>query len=72
MTLRSWISDSRGDGRGVIFLVDAKTEDEARVLMETLPLAKEQLMDYEYIPVGPLMPAGRIDRTKGAAVTPVR
>ena len=47
---------SRGDGRGVIFLVDAKTEDEARSIMETLPLAKEQLMDHEYIPVGPLMP----------------
>jgi hypothetical protein len=24
--------------------------------METLPLAKEQLLDDEYIPVGPLMP----------------
>jgi hypothetical protein len=24
--------------------------------METLPLAKEQLLDHEYIPVGPLMP----------------
>ena len=52
--IRQWYS--RGDGRGVIFLVDAKTEDEARTVMETLPLAKEQLMDYEYIPVGPLMP----------------
>jgi hypothetical protein len=47
---------SRGDGKGVIFLVDTKTEDEARAIMETLPLAKEQLMDHEYIPVGPLMP----------------
>jgi hypothetical protein len=28
--------------------------------METLPLAKEQLMDYEYIPVGPLMPLGAL------------
>jgi hypothetical protein len=46
---------SRGDGKGVIFLVDAKTEDEARALMETLPLAKEELIDHEYIPVGPLM-----------------
>src|ERR1700757_2308167 len=52
--IRQWYS--RGDGRGVIFLVDAKTEDEARALMETLPLAKEQLMDHVYIPVGPLMP----------------
>jgi hypothetical protein len=24
--------------------------------METLPLAKEELMDHEYFPVGPLMP----------------
>src|ERR1700738_5367605 len=52
--IRQWYS--RGDGKGVIFLVDAKTEDEARALMETLPLAKAHLMDHEYIPVGPLMP----------------
>ena len=52
--IRQWYS--RGDGKGVIFVVDAKTEEEARAIMETLPLAKEQLMDHEYIPVGPLMP----------------
>jgi hypothetical protein len=52
--IREWYS--RGDGKGVIFLVDAKTEDGARALMETLPLAKARLMDHEYIPVGPLMP----------------
>ena len=52
--IRQWYS--RGDGKGVIFLVDAKTVDEARALMETLPLAKTNLMDHEYIPVGPLMP----------------
>jgi hypothetical protein len=52
--IRQWYS--RGDGKGVVFLVDVKTEDEARALMETLPLAKEQLMDHQYIPVGPLMP----------------
>src|SRR6202790_2171843 len=51
--IREWYS--RGDGKGVIFLVNAKTEDEARALMETLPLAKEELIDHEYIPVGPLM-----------------
>jgi len=52
--IRQWYS--RGDGKGVIFLVDAKTEGEARAVMETLPLAKEHLMDHQYIPVGPLMP----------------
>src|SRR5581483_6274518 len=52
--IREWYS--RGDGKGVIFLVEARTEDEARAIMETLPLARQQLMDHEYIPVGPLMP----------------
>jgi hypothetical protein len=52
--IRQWYS--RGDGKGVVFLVEAQTEDEARAIMETLPLAKEQLMDDVYIPVGPLMP----------------
>ena len=52
--IRQWYAC--GDGKGVIFLVEAKTEGEARAIMETLPLAKEQLMDHAYIPVGPLMP----------------
>ena len=52
--IREWYS--RGDGKGVIVLLDVKTEDEARAIIETLPLVKEQLMDHEYIPVGPLMP----------------
>ena len=52
--IRQWFS--RGDGKGVVFIVDARTEDEARAIMETLPLAKEHLMDHQYIPVGPLMP----------------
>ena len=52
--IRQWYS--RGDGRGVILLLDAKTEDEARAVMETLPLSKQQLVDDQYIPVGPLMP----------------
>jgi hypothetical protein len=52
--IRQWYS--RGDGKGVIFVLDAKTEDEARAVMETLPLAKAQLWDTQYIPIGPLMP----------------
>jgi hypothetical protein len=52
--IRQWYS--RADGKGVIFLIDVKTVDEARAVMEPLPLSKENLMDHEYIPVGPLMP----------------
>ena len=54
--IRQWYS--RGDGKGVIFLIDAKTVDEAHAVMDTLPLSKENLMDHEYIPVGPLLPLG--------------
>jgi hypothetical protein len=52
--IREWYS--RGDGKGVVVMVDATTEDDARALIETLPLAKAQLMDTQYIPLGPLMP----------------
>lgn len=52
--IREWYS--RGDGKGVVFLFDATTADEARAMVETLPLGKAQLMNTEYIPVGPLMP----------------
>jgi hypothetical protein len=52
--IRQWYS--RSDGKGVVFLIDARTGDEARAVMETLPLSKEHLMDHEYIALGPLMP----------------
>jgi hypothetical protein len=50
--IREWYSHPRG----VIFLLDSKDVEDARALMDSLPLSKEGLMDYEYIPVGPLMP----------------
>jgi hypothetical protein len=52
--VRQWYS--RGDGRGVVLFLDVKTVDEAHAVMDTLPLSKENLMDHEYIPVGPLLP----------------
>jgi hypothetical protein len=66
--IRQWYS--RGDGKGVVFLVDAKTEDEARAVMETLPLAKEQLMDHQYVPVGPLMPLRILMRSGAEQCSP--
>jgi hypothetical protein len=47
---------SRGDGRGAIFLLDCSDIAEAEAIMEELPLARQHLMDHEYIPVGPLLP----------------
>jgi hypothetical protein len=52
--IREWYS--RGDGRGVIFLLDSRDVAEAHAIMEALPLAKQNLMDHEYIAVGPLLP----------------
>jgi hypothetical protein len=52
--IRQWYS--RGDGRGVVFLIDAKTVEEAHAVIDTMPLSKENLVDHEYIPVGPLVP----------------
>jgi hypothetical protein len=52
--VREWYS--RADGRGAVFLLDAKDVAEAHVVMEGLPLAKQNLMGHEYIAVGPLMP----------------
>jgi len=52
--IREWYS--REDGRGGIFLLNTRDVAEAQSIMESLPLAKENLLDHEYIPVGPLMP----------------
>ena len=52
--IREWYS--REDGRGGVFLLNARDIAEATSIMESLPLAKEHLLDHEYIPVGPLMP----------------
>jgi hypothetical protein len=53
-TIREWYS--RGDGRGAVFLLDTRDVDEAQATMEGLPLAKENVVDHEYIAVGPLLP----------------
>ena len=52
--IREWYS--RGDGRGVVLLLDTKDVAEAQTIMEGLPLAKQNFMDHDYIAVGPLLP----------------
>ena len=52
--IRQWYSKS--EGKGVILFIDAKTIDEARAIIDAMPLSQEHLMEHEYIPVGPLMP----------------
>jgi hypothetical protein len=54
--IQQWFT--RGDGRGVIFILNCKDTAEARALIESLPLSKENLVDEQFIPVGPLLPLG--------------
>lgn len=61
-TVREWYS--RSDGRGAVFLLGVKDVAEGHAVMEDLPLAKQNLIDHEYIAVGPLMPLRLLTMTK--------
>src|SRR5262249_37316731 len=52
--IREWYL--REAGRGGVFFLNIGVVAEAKSIMESLPLAKENKLDHEYIPVGPLMP----------------
>ena len=46
----------RKDTRGVVFLMNVSSVEEAHVLLEKLPLGVAGVMKFELIPVGPLSP----------------
>ena len=52
--IREWYA--REDGKGAVFLLNTGDVEEASSIMESLPLARENMLDHEYIPVSPLMP----------------
>src|SRR5438876_8762484 len=54
--IREW--HSRGDGRGAVFLLDSRDVAEAHAIRGGLPLAKQNIVDHEYIAVGTLLPLG--------------
>src|SRR5262249_38029677 len=54
--IQQWFT--RGDGKGVIFLLNCKDVEGARALMDRLPLSKEIVVDDQIMPVGPLLPLG--------------
>src|SRR5262249_45472892 len=62
--IREWYS--REDGRGGIFLLNATDVAAASSIMESLPLGKEDLLEHEYIPVGPLMPLRLLMQSQSA------
>jgi hypothetical protein len=52
--IQQWFA--RGDGRGVVFLLNAKSLEEAKAITDTLPLVKANLATFEFMALGPLTP----------------
>ncbi|WP_271765027.1 hypothetical protein [Aquimarina algiphila] len=46
----------RKDRPGVVFILECESIEEARKTLDQLPLVQEGLLDFEYIPLGPLEP----------------
>ena len=44
------------DGKGVVFIVNASSTQEAKAILEKFPLGQAGLMGFDYIPLGPLNP----------------
>lgn len=44
------------NGKGVVFIVNASTPQEAKAILEKFPLGQAGLMGFDYIPLGPLNP----------------
>jgi hypothetical protein len=47
---------SRKDQRGVVFVMNVTSVEEAHALLEKLPLGVAKLMEFDLIPLGPLAP----------------
>jgi hypothetical protein len=52
--IQQWYS--RGDGKGVVFLLDCKSVEEAKAILEKLPLIRNNFAQFDYMPLGPLTP----------------
>lgn len=46
----------RQDGKGVVFLFNAQSEDEVRQWTSNLPLVKAGILSFSFMPLGPLKP----------------
>ena len=56
---------AKSDGSGAVFLMNVTDPAEAHALLEKLPLGQAAMMEFEYIPMGPLWPLGLLLRETG-------
>jgi hypothetical protein len=54
--IQQWYA--RADGKGAVFVLNCKDAAEAESLIDKLPLSGENLLDHQFIPIGPLAPLG--------------
>jgi hypothetical protein len=52
-----WLRDKEA---GVIFLMSVDSVDEADRLLKSLPLGQADLLTFELMPIGPLLPLGML------------
>ncbi len=52
--IEQWFFQS--EGYGVVFIMNCTTTEEAHAIVEKLPLGVAGMMDFEFIPLGPLKP----------------
>jgi hypothetical protein len=52
------------DQSGVVFILDCDDVDQARALLEKLPLGRARLMQFQLIPLGPLAPLGLLTASR--------
>ncbi|HEY0316542.1 MAG TPA: hypothetical protein VGC28_09795 [Sphingomonas sp.] len=50
----------RQDKPGPIFLMEVDSIDQAKATINAMPIMAEGIAEYEFIPVGPLAPLGRL------------
>jgi hypothetical protein len=56
-----WLQDKLA---GVIFLMSVDSVDEADRLLKALPLGQANLLSFDLLPVGPLLPLGMLMKSK--------
>jgi hypothetical protein len=56
--IQQWYA--RADGKGAVFILNCKDAAEAEALIDKLPLSGENLLDHQFIPIGPLAPLGSL------------
>ena len=56
-----WLRDN---GAGVIFLMSTDSVAEADGLLKALPLGRAKLLNFELLPIGPLLPLGMLVRNQ--------